>query len=229
MYHGLTVSCSVNPPFWSSIILIPHSDPVCMSPVPVPAVLRWERLSSLQSLGEGRLKHKCQKGENRIASQMLERNPLADHGTTLPPPHHTPHTHTDAGDQGLGQGSLVDSDCMWCDPTWILCSSGSSHSTRSWVPCLYCRIRERSYWCDHYNILLCNPGKFKFVLWEVYIFSCVHILHDTGRGVAITLGDGLIITPDPGQEAGREGGGGRPGVSGEWGVWQITGLVSRPL
>ena len=42
----------------------------------------------------------------------------------------------------------------------------------------------------------------------------MHILHDTGRGVVITLGDGLIITPDPGQEAGRGGGGGEPGVPG---------------
>ena len=76
--------------------------------------------------------------------------------------------------------------------------------------------------------MLCSPGKFKFVQWEVCILSSVHILHDTGRGVVITLGDGLIITPDPGQEAGRGGGGGGPGVSGDLVVWQITGLVSRP-
>ena len=42
----------------------------------------------------------------------------------------------------------------------------------------------------------------------------LHILHDIGRRVVITLGDCLIITPDPGQEAGREGGGGGPGVPG---------------
>ena len=42
----------------------------------------------------------------------------------------------------------------------------------------------------------------------------MHILHDIGRGVVITLGDGLIIALDPGQEAGRRGGGGKPGVSG---------------
>ena len=56
----------------------------------------------------------------------------------------------------------------------------------------------------------------------------MHILHDTGRGVAITLGDGLIIAPDPGQEAGRGGGGGGPGVPGvgsmadHWLAFQAT-------
>ena len=88
--------------------IISRSDPVGMSPVPVPAVLRRERSSSLQSLGEERQRNEDRIGRNRIGCQIGERNPLEGRGTTPPHLHHiphTPHTHTGTGDQGLAQGS----------------------------------------------------------------------------------------------------------------------------
>ena len=88
-------------------IVIPIPFSLGVSPVLVPAVQRWGRLSSSQSLEAGGLNHSSQTRNSRNNHQ---RNHLEDHSPTHPPPHHslhTPHTHTDTpttGDQDRAQG-----------------------------------------------------------------------------------------------------------------------------